>query len=340
MTSRKRWRWGVGFTSENLSMEDLTHYARMAEEAGADSVWMAEVWRDAFVPLTALASVTQRVRVGTGIAQFARPPMHTELSAMSLAEYTGGRFVLGLGTGPPEWNEDWHGLKLPKPATRMREYIECIRTIWSAAPTRPVNYDGEFFNVKNYLRFMPATYDRVPIYLAGVNPRMVQLAGSHADGLISAPLNTHKYLTEVALPNLKKGMDAAGRTQNEVEVCLIKICAVNRDAKQARDLGRHAVAFFSTLPYYDIVLDPMGFAEEKLAIREAMNRGDIPGMLNAVTDEMIDELILAGTPDDVHRQLERLDGLFDTVQLVCPTFAVDPAETKANHEAMIEAFST
>ena len=94
MARRTRWKWGLIFSSENLSIVELAHYAKMAEEAGAESVWMTEVWRDAFVPLTVMASAVQSVRVGTGIAQFARPPMHTALSAMSLAEYTGGRFVL------------------------------------------------------------------------------------------------------------------------------------------------------------------------------------------------------------------------------------------------------
>jgi alkanesulfonate monooxygenase SsuD/methylene tetrahydromethanopterin reductase-like flavin-dependent oxidoreductase (luciferase family) len=97
MRSRTRWKWGVIFGGDNLSMVDLLHYAQMAEEARADSVWSIEVWRDAFVPLTAMASVTHRIRVGTGIAQFARPPMHTELSAQSLAEVSGGAICAGGG---------------------------------------------------------------------------------------------------------------------------------------------------------------------------------------------------------------------------------------------------
>ncbi|HSX81271.1 MAG TPA: LLM class flavin-dependent oxidoreductase, partial [Candidatus Saccharimonadia bacterium] len=118
-------------------MADLLRYGKMADDAGADSVWTAEVWRDAFVPLTAMASVVQRARVGTAVAQFARSPWHTEMSAMSVAEYTGGRFVLGVGTAPSEWNEKWHGLPYRKPVTRMREYIECIRTMWTSTPTHP-----------------------------------------------------------------------------------------------------------------------------------------------------------------------------------------------------------
>jgi 5,10-methylenetetrahydromethanopterin reductase len=339
MRSRTRWKWGVIFGGDNLSMVDLLHYAQMAEEAGANSIWSVEVWRDAFVPLTAMASVTQRVRLGTGIAQFARPPMHTELSAQSLAEVSGGRFVLGVGTAPPEWNSKWHGLTYRKPVTRMREYIECIRAMWTASPTHPVSYQGEFFHVQDYRRFMPAPYARIPIYLAAVQARMLQLAGSHADGWMSGPLNTRRYLTEVALPNLQKGRAVAGRAPHDVERCLLKPCVVHQDTAYARALGRSAVALYATLPYYDIVLEPMGFGEATRAIRAAMQRQDIPGMLNAVTEEMLDALILAGTAEEVHRQLEPWKELCDLVLLYCPPH-LEPAETKANHEAMIAAFSS
>ena len=330
---------GVVYNADDLSLADMLHYARMAEEAGVDSVWAVEAGRDAFVPLTAMASVLQRVRVGTSIAQFARPPVLTALSAMALAEYTHGCFVLGVGTGPPEWNKNWHGLEVTKPVARMREYIECLRTLWTATTTHPVSYSGEFIQVKNYLRFIPAAYERVPIYLAGVNRHMIQLAGSHADGLILGGLNTPKYITEVVHPNLQRGLQRAGRMRHDVELCTLKVCAVNNDARAARALARHAVAFNATLVHYDIVLVPMGFTAAALAIRSAMSRYDIPGMISAVTDEMVEALTVAGTPDDVRRQLGQFDGLVDTVILCSPYFAVGPQEVKANHQAMIETLS-
>src|SRR5215470_6330071 len=94
----------------------------------------------------------------TPVAQFARPPVLTALSAMALAEYTQGRFVLGIGTGPLDWNKQWHGLEVPKPVARMREYIECLRTLWTATTTQPVSYCGEFLQVTDYLRLIPAPY--------------------------------------------------------------------------------------------------------------------------------------------------------------------------------------
>lgn len=339
MRRQSKRKWAVLLGGENLSMQDLISYARMAQDAGADSIWSCELWRDGFVPLAAMAAAAPNLRVGTGVAHFARPPMLTEMSAMSMAEYTQGKFVLGLGTAPKVWNENWHGMEYRKPVTRMREYIECIRTMWMSTPTRPVSYNGEFYNIKDYRRFIPAAYDRIPIFLAAVQPGMLKLAGTHADGIIVNTLNTVKYLTEVVHPNLKRGLDSSGRSLEDVEICAIKCCAVNKDARQARQLSRHIIAFYATLPYFDIVLDPMGFTEAKLAIQDAMSRGDIPAMLAAVTEEMIDALVLAGTPDDVRRQLRAFDGLFETTLLFCPFFAVEPDVTRANHEAMIEAFA-
>ena len=98
------------------------------------SLWTTELGRDAFVPLAGMAAACRRARLGTGVAIFARPPALTEISAMSMAELTQGRFVLGLGTAPPAWNENWHGLPYRRPVRRMREYVESIRLMWTASP--------------------------------------------------------------------------------------------------------------------------------------------------------------------------------------------------------------
>ena len=137
MSAAQVQKWGVLYNADALTIDDMLHFSSLADAAGADSIWTAEGWRDAFVPLTAMAAVAKRVRVGTAIAQMARPPVLTALSALSMAEYTGRRFVLGVGTAPRDWNNNWHGFDVPRPVARIREYIECIRTLWTAAPTAP-----------------------------------------------------------------------------------------------------------------------------------------------------------------------------------------------------------
>lgn len=332
-------RWGLVFTGENLSLDDILRYARLAEDAGVDSLWSTELGRDAFVPIAAIASVARSVRTGTAVATYARPPMHTETAAASMAELTHGRFVLGLGTAPPGWNTEWHGLEVAKPATRMREYVECVRRMWTASLDAPIDYEGEYLHVRGYHGFIPPTSYEVPIYLAAVMPRMLELTGEIADGLIANLLNTTRYFREVVHPHVDRGLARSGRDRSSFELTTLKVCAVDDDRAAARQLARHTIAFYSTLPYFDIVLDPMGFQAEKARIREAFGRMDVPAMLREVTEEMVDALVLAGTPDEVRRQAAAFEGLVDTLILYSPTFAVEPDAAKANHEAIIRAFA-
>ena len=228
---------------------------------------------------------------------------------------------------------------MPHPVPRIREYIECIRAAFTATSTDPANYTGNYYQLRDYIRFLEAPITQVPIYLAGVNPLMIRLAGSHSDGLILGPLNGPKYLTETVYPNLAKGLAQANREKGSVEICAICICSVNRDADRARNLARHGIAFYALLPYYDIVLGPLGFDAEVKSIRDAFDRHDFPAMFKAVTDDMVAALALAGTPGDVRRQREAFDGLADNILLYSPYFGVDREETQANHTAMLDAFA-
>ena len=135
----KKWKWGILFSGDNLTLDETVQYARDAETAGADSLWTTELGRDAFVPLAAMGAACSRVRLGTGVATYARPPAMTEITAMSMTEMVGERFILGLGTAPPMWNENWHQLIVDKPARRMREYVEAIRCMWTASSTNSID---------------------------------------------------------------------------------------------------------------------------------------------------------------------------------------------------------
>jgi probable F420-dependent oxidoreductase len=337
MPGRQAQKWGVIYNADALTIGDMLRYSSLADAAGADSIWTAEGWRDAFVPLTAMAGIAKRVRVGTGIAQMARPPVLTALSALSLAEYSDNRFVLGVGTAPRDWNRNWHGFDVPRPVARIREYIECVRSVWTASPNAAVSYTGQYYKVQDYVPFLVPAISEIPVYLAGVNPRMIELAGSHADGLILGPLNSVVYLKDIVGPNLKKGIDKGGR--KHCELCLTRICAVDTDAAHARALSRHAIAFYCVLPYYDIVLTPLGFAPQVQIIREAFGRGDFAAMINAVTDDMVAALAFAGTVDDVRNQARQFEGIVDTIILYSPYFGVGIEETRANHAGMLQIFA-
>ena len=119
----------------------------------------------------------------------------------------------------------------------------------------------------------------------------------------------------------------------------MRLCAVDRDAAHARNLVRHAIAFYSVLPYYDIVLSPGGFSTQAQAIRAAFVQGDYKAMVSAVTDDMVAALAFAGTKDDVRTQARQFDGLYDRLILGPPFFGISPDETRANHDGLIEAFA-
>ena len=230
----RKWKWGVLFSGDNLTLQETIDFAAKAEDAGAESLWTTELGRDAFVPLAGMAAVCKRARLGTGVAIFARPPALTEISAMSMAELTGGRFVLGLGTAPPAWNENWHGLPYRRPVRRMREYVEAIRLMWTASPTTPIDYEGEIITIRDYRRVLAPPCAPPPIYLAAVQPAMLQLTGEIADGLLANLLNTPRYFTDIVLPNIDKGLSKAGRTRADIELCSLKVCSVDRDRARAR----------------------------------------------------------------------------------------------------------
>jgi probable F420-dependent oxidoreductase len=338
MISRGNLVWSLVFTGDNLSLAEILKFSQKAEEAGAKSLWSTELGRDAFVPLAAISNVTNGISLGTGVATFARPPMHTETAAMTMAELTDNNFVLGLGTAPPLWNENWHGLKFERPVKRMREYIECIRKMWTATIDSPITFEGEMVKVIEYTRFIPAPYPSVPIYLAAVRENMVSLAGEVAEGIIGNLLNTPQYFENIVLPNLEAGLKKSGRDAKEFEIATLKVCAVNKKRSVARALAKHSIAFYSTLPYFDIVLDPAGFTEQKNIIRTMFSKNDFNGMLGAVSEDMVDKLALAGTQDEVLEQAKAFEGLIDNLILYCPTFGVTPEESRQNHVEMIEAF--
>lgn len=330
-------KWGVNYSTDTLSLADILHFASLAESAGADVVWTAEGWRDAFVPLTAIAGVAKQLRVGTAISQMARPPVLTALSALSLAELTNGKFILGVGTAPKIWNQNWHGIDVQKPVAQIREYIECVRSVLKATPSSPASFSGAYYKVTDYTPFLSAPIIEFPVYLAGVNRLMIQLAASHTEGLILGPLSSVAYLKDTVHPNLKKGLGK--RNGGACELCFTRLCAVDHDAAHARNLVRHAIAFYSVLPYYDIVLSPGGFSSQAQAIRAAFEQGDYQAMVGAVTDDMVAALAFAGTKDDVRAQARQFEGLYDRLILGSPFFGVSPEETRANHEGLIEAFA-
>ena len=322
-----------------MSLADVVELGVSAEDAGLDSLWHVEINREPFVPLTAIAARTKRIRLGTGVVIWARSPILASLVAANLDELSGGRFLYGLGTGPPDWNRRFHGMSYERPARRIREYVDVMRGAWKAAyDGSAFDYDGELYRIEDYRRPLRQEREQIPIVLAAVQAGMCELVGEIADGVLFNVLSTPRYVREFAAPHLERGAARSGRNLATLERAAAITAAVDKDAAAARRWARHHIAFYSVIPYFDVMFELHGFQREAAAIREAAARGDPNGMIEAVSEEMIDTFAIAGTPDQCRRQLDAWGDL-DLAVLFPPTFQLEPAEIVANHRAVIETFA-
>jgi probable F420-dependent oxidoreductase len=301
---------------------ELAEAARLAEEAGFESVWATEFYdRSATVALAAMAQATERIELGSAIAYaFGRTPVVLAAEARDLDELSGGRFTLGLGTGTKRMQRDWHGLDGEHPAGRMEELVPLLRRLWRLNEG-PVEHEGRFYRVSVQPTAPPRPPVRpdVPVFMAGVNARMIEAAGAVADGLVGHPLFTPEYVREVARPALARGAERAGRKPPPIAGYITT--SVSEDRETARRNAAAIIAFNSTVKTYRAVHRVSGFEREADAVRAAWGEGDFAGMANAVSDEMIDAIALAGTPDEVRNRFhERWAGVYERPLFWPPAF--------------------
>lgn len=311
-----------------------------AEAAGYDGVWANELHRSPFVQLAPAAVATSAVDVGTAVVlAFTRSALTTALAALDLDELSGGRFVLGLGSGVARLNEDWHNVPFGKPVPHLRETVELIRRfIGSAHLGRPITYEGQYerVHVRGFERPFPPAREQIPVYLAAVGPALTGLAGEIADGWIAHELCSPRYVDTVALPNLEAGLRRAGRDRGRLRVVASACCVVDHDRKAAKRSGARLVAFYASVKTYDWFFELHGFGSEAARIREHFRRGEYDAMAEACTDEMVDAMMFAGTADDVRAALHAYDGLADEVKLSPPTHIVPEEVTRASQEALLD----
>lgn len=325
----------------NDSIAEMVHLARLAETAGFDAAWSWEFFnKNAFVRLAAMAAATSTIGLGTGIAfAFGRAPLLTASAAADLDEISKGRLTLGLGAGTRRMNEDWYGLGFEHPAPKAAELCDLLRTVW-AHDGGPLRFQGRFYslNVPAYVRPLQAR-PTIPIFLAGVNPIMVRTAAEASDGLVGHPIYPRSYIRDTVRPAVEAGLRRAGKQREGFTVASCVIVAISRDREQARREARRQIAFYSTVRTYDQMLDSTGFADEKVKIREAFKTMDIEAMAGAVSDAMLDEIAVAGTPEDCLGQIAKWDGLLDLPIFYTPTFGVERERVFENHRLIVETFA-
>jgi len=322
-------------------LAQLGERARRAEDAGYESVWVAETARSAFVQATLVAQATSSVLVGTAVALvFPRSPVITAMAARDLAELSGGRFVLGLGSQVKRVNEQRFSVPFEHPAPKMAEAVEVIRTVLAAFEGKTPDHRGRFYTVSMppFPGAGPAP-GPVPIYVAAVNVLMAEAAGRVADGVSGHPMTSPRYVAEVLRPAVELGARRAGRDPSDVSVTTNLITLVDHDAARAKRDAALQLAFYATTRTYAPVLALHGFEDRMGPIRKAFAKGDVAGMVDLALP-MVDTYTAAGTPEEVRERVAAFDGIADRVILGGAWVGTSPERIRETFDLLLETFAS
>jgi probable F420-dependent oxidoreductase len=297
--------------------------ARALEEQGYDGGWTAETSHDPFLPLLLAAEHTSRLELGTNIAvAFARNPMVVANVGWDLQTYSQGRFILGLGTQIQPHIEKRFSMPWSHPARRMREFVAALHAIWSAWQngTR-LRFEGEFYTHKIMTPMFtpePHPYPAPKIFLAAVGEAMTEMCGEVADGHLGHPMISKRYLTEVTMPVLLRGLQRSGRNRGDFEVSaevMVATGANDNEIATAMAATRKQIAFYGSTPAYRKVLDLHGWGDLHSELNRLSKEGEWDAMASLIDDEILDAFAVVGPVHEVGAALRsRCEGSADRVQ--------------------------
>lgn len=297
--------------------------ARQLEALGYDGLQTAEVAHDPFLPLVLAADETDRIQLMTGIAvAFARNPMLLANVSWDLHEFSGGRFVLGLGSQIKPHITKRFSMPWSSPAARMQEMIEAIRAIWACwNEGEKLEYRGRFYSHTLMTpMFTPGVnpHGNPPIHLAAVGPLMTKVAGRVADGFVSHAFQTADYLRDVTIPALEEGLAEAGRTRAAIEISLptFVVSGETEEEFAARKQATKAqIAFYGSTPAYKGVLEHHGWDDAQPELNRLSKQGKWAEMGDVIDDEMLATFAVVGEPRELPALIRsRFGGIVDRLQ--------------------------
>jgi probable F420-dependent oxidoreductase len=309
----------VDLMTMGTSLREVGALAADAADAGFSGLVITEAGRTAYLSCAA-AALAAEIDILTGIAvAFPRSPMITASLAWELAEASGGRFRLGIGTQVRAHIERRYSAEFDPPGPRLREYVEAVRHIFKAfRGDEKLDFQGRFWQMS----LLPATWSPgpidvpdPPIDIAAVNPWMLRMAGEVADGVHVHPLNTPTYLAETVRPSVEEGAKKAGRDPADVQL-IVPVFVAPGDTEEERapwwERARFQVAFYGSTPNYGFIFDQVGREGTTPRIREKQKAGDLAGMAAVIDDDLLSHFCVAAPWDELSdRLVGRLDGVAD-----------------------------
>lgn len=313
-----------------LSMREILLCAKMADQQeNVDSLWVPESWgRESFGTLGAISQVTKKVSLGTSIINiYSRTPAIVAMAATTLDMLSDNRTIIGLGASTAAIVENWHGLKFNRPASRMKEYIECLRLMTRG---EKVKYNGEFFQINNFKILHQPQRANIPIFMAAVNKKMVSMASKLADGILLylRPLEELKR-TATELKQATKG--------KSFEIACSFICAMsNKEPEKARARAATTLAFYIAVgEYYSKFLADNGFKIEVEEISAEYRKAGADNAAKYVSDRMLSSLVICGSSEECRESLSK----FLSTGITLPIIQFNPiGDSESSFKEMLSAF--
>jgi probable F420-dependent oxidoreductase len=301
-----------------------------AEKVGHQRIWVTEEGSDPFLSAYAAVMDTSQADVGTAVAvAFARSPMTVAMSAWQLADQSNGRFVLGLGSQVKAHIERRYSMPWGKPVARMRDYILALRAIWASWRTGArLDHQGPYYTHTLSAPFWhPAVHSHaIPIWLAAVGPRMVELAGELCDGLLLHPFSNRDYEHQVVLPALQRGLAKSGRDISAIEISRPTFMVMADDERQLQtrmDQARRQLAFYASTAAYRPVLEAIGCADLQPALAQLVREQKWDSLAGLLDDDFLAHFVVVGTPEEMPQRARDLLPDFVTTTSPYAGWAVD-----------------
>jgi probable F420-dependent oxidoreductase len=332
---------GVTMPMDKHHLRVYPEMARAAEDAGLDSVWTYEVYANPLIVLASVALATTRIQVGTGVVtSLSRTPFELANAAADVDDLSDGRLLLGVGMGIPGLMATLHGATVDHPLARMAEYARALRRCWDyLSGGDPREFAGDYYRFTPLpgnplgIRAMPR---RIPLYLAGMNPAMIRVAGQYGDGLVGGGYS-RAFVTDTVRPNLARGAERAGRNPAEIDVVTQVVCCVSTDREEALRRARIHVGQLVLNPVSDGVVAAHGLEKQRDEVRAALVNGGPAALADVTADELVETFSIAGSPQEAREQLARWEGVVDHVMLHPPY--VPPLSAEETTDAYYQLLS-
>ncbi|NIB38840.1 LLM class flavin-dependent oxidoreductase [Pseudomaricurvus alkylphenolicus] len=309
MAHKRKSQLGITMPGINQPMHKFPELASLADQAGFDSVWGYEFYRNAFVMHALAATQTKNIKLCTGLATAAqRTPFEMANAAADVDELSDGRMLIATSIGGPAFAEHFNGVDIDRPAARMKEYIQVLRLYWDHMHTGEAKeFQGEFYRFStppfNPFGGRTLTRPRIPVYLGAVRPAMLRLAGRSCDGVL-AWLLPPEHVRDIIIPQVDEAAEKAGRDPSDVDIASYVICSISEDREEAMRRARIQVGCYVAYPTAAEICEQHGLGDDQRKVAEALFQGGPAALADVTSDALVKKFSISGTPEEAKAQID------------------------------------